>query len=286
MQETRPELVGLTSSSPTERARAVSWLVQNPLAIETPVLMRAMQTETVPRLRTQLVEVLQIRQRAARSPSRESSEAGPSSAPTGSELVSLIRHELTPAVGWIRLAADDELSDFQSSKTNDAIKKLQRRIDGLVAMLKADEELTLTSVGLPQALAENWPDVKSEPNIRPTSEEATVEIETDEGLFALMLSNVFQNAIDASIEAVGKPSVSITWGYTAESYWVRITNPFNGGHLRLADVADVGASSKGAHEGRGLGLIATVAHRLGIVINLEGQSGTASFTLSGARPHA
>jgi signal transduction histidine kinase len=286
MPDTPAELVGLTSSSPTERARAVSWLVQHPLAIETPALMRAMQTEMVPRIRAQLVQVLQARQRAARSPTTESSDAGPSPLPTGGELVSLIRHELTPAVGWIRLAADDELPDFQSSKTNAAIKKLQRRIDGLVAMLKADEDLTLTGVSLPQALADNWPDAKSEPSVRPTSEEASIEIETDESLFALMLSNVFQNAIDASIEAVGEPRVAVSWGYTAESYWVRIANPFVGGHLRLAHVADVGASSKGAHEGRGLDLIATVAQRLDIAINLEGHSGTASFTLSGVRPNA
>ena len=113
----------------------------------------------------------------------------------------------------------------------------------------------------------------------------TVDIETDEGLFSILLSNVFQNAIDASLDTSGSPTVQISWGYTDLNYWVRITNPFRGERFVLDDVLAVGSTSKMSHQGQGLALVLMVAERLGISVTLEGQSGVASFALSGTRPH-
>ncbi|NGP05774.1 GHKL domain-containing protein [Rhodococcus sp. 14C212] len=201
------------------------------------------------------------------------------------DIATLIRHELSPAVGWIRLAADGEISSFSSSKTNEAVRKLQRRIDGLVAMIKSGEELNLRRLRLPHVLIESWPDAHTFPLVRPTADEQTIDIETDEGLFLILMSNIYQNAIDASVEATGAASAQVTWGFTARNYWVRIANPFRGDRLSLTDVVNVGNSSKTAHQGQGLALIQTVAARLGIAITLEGHSGTASFILSGKRPN-
>jgi len=169
--------------------------------------------------------------------------------------------------------------------TNDAVRKLQRRIDGLVAIIKSSEELNLRRLSLPHLLSENWPDTRTAPAVAPSAEVASIDIETDEGLFSMLLSNVFQNAIDASIDATGKATAQITWGFTDQSYWIRVTNPFKGDRFALTDVVDVGNSSKLAHQGQGLSLINTVAARLGLSINLDGASGTASFSLSGPRPH-
>ena len=101
----------------------------------------------------------------------------------------------------------------------------------------------------------------------------------------MLLSNVFQNAIDASIDATGQVNTQVTWGYTDRNYWVRVTNPFQGNRFSLADVVDIGNSSKLAHQGQGLSLIKLVAGRLGLFVTLEGASGTASFSMSGQRPH-
>ncbi len=288
------ELQGLGSAAPSERARAAGWLVQNPQGITTRALMRALQTETVPQVRRLLLQVLESRQRSTLSSHGSATVSSPrvgepaASDATVSEQVdiaALVRHELSPAVGWIRLAADSEIKSFGTSKTNEAVRKLQRRIDGLVAIIKSGEELNLRGLSLPHVLIDNWPDTHTTPTVTPSAEEASIDIETDEGLFSILLSNVFQNAIDASIDATGSATAQITWGYTDQNYWVRITNPFKGDRFTLADVADIGNSSKMAHQGQGLSLTKTVAERLGLAITLEAVSGTASFSLSGTRHH-
>lgn len=256
--------------------------------------MRALQTETVPRLRSMLLQVLEQRQRSSGATKIQRPDAalppedrlsGPTTqlASEQVDMAALIRHELSPAVGWIRLAADREIPNFGTSDTNEAVRKLQRRIDGLVAMIKAGEELNFRPVTIPNVLLDNWPDTRTTPNIEPPLGYQNIDIITDEGLFALLLSNVYQNAIDASVDLVGEPRVHITWGYTERNYWVRITNPFGGDRFTLRDVVAVGNSSKASHQGQGLSLIQSVAARLRIAITLEGQSGIASFSMSGTR---
>jgi hypothetical protein len=288
------ELDGLGSAAPSERARAAAWLVQNPQRITTRSLMRALQTETVPQVRRLLLQALESRQKQVASPHGRAVAASPMVGAHAAEnvevseqvdIAALVRHELSPAVGWIRLAADGEIDAFSTSRTNDAVRKLQRRIDGLVAIIKSGEELNLRRLSLPHVLFENWPDAQTTPTVTPSAEEASIDIETDEGLFSILLSNVFQNAIDASADATGKATAQVSWGYTDQNYWVRVANPFNGDRLSLRDVADVGNSSKMAHQGQGLALVQTVANRLGLAITLEGVSGIASFSLSGTRQH-
>lgn len=292
--DTPHELQGLGSAAPSERARSAGWLVQHPETITTRALMRALQTETVPQVRRLLLQVLSSRQSS--SAPRNTSAAAGSRAVGGPavsdafvseqvDIAALVRHELSPAVGWIRLAADAEIESFSTSKTNEAVRKLQRRIDGLVAIIKSGEQLNLRRLSLPHVILDNWPDTHTTPAVTPNAEEASIDIETDEGLFSILLSNVFQNAIDASVDATGVANAQITWGYTDQNYWVRVANPFKGDRFTLANVAGIGNSSKMAHQGQGLSLIQTVADRLGLAITLEGVSGTASFSLSGTRRH-
>lgn len=282
----------LSSSSPLERARAAAWLISHPDAIPTRELMRALQVETVTQIRRSLLEVLEVRQRGSLSETRSDHAVGPESEaatlpPFGAgDVAALVRHELSPAVGWIKLAADAEIDGgFAGSRTEDAVRRLQLRIDGLVNLIKSRTQLTLTKVALPHALTDSWPDPRSQPTITPDALDP-IEIDSDEGLFALLLSNIFQNAIDASLEATGKVSADVAWGYTDTSYWVRVTNPFRGDRLLLTDVVADGHSSKTGHQGKGLPLIGDVAGRLGIAISLEGASGMASFTLTGDRTRA
>lgn len=287
------ELQGLTSAAPSNRARAAGWLVQNPKEITTRALMNALQDETVPQVRRLLLEVLESRQKLkAVSPGvtgvalRDTGTSISGHHALGSDQVdiaALVRHELSPAVGWIRLAADSEIGAFGASKTNDAVRKLQRRIDGLVAIIKSSEDLNLQRFSLPMLLTENWPDAGKAPVVDPSAEDETIDIVTDEGLFSVLLSNVFQNAIDASIDATGEAVAQVTWGYTDRNYWVRVANPFKGNRFSLEDVLEVGSSSKMAHQGQGLSLIKMVAARLGFAIALEGVSGVASFSLRGSR---
>jgi signal transduction histidine kinase len=279
----------LRSLSPVDRAKATAWLKQQPAAASTLALMRALQRESIPRLRRALNEIIELRQ-ITRPSSTESSE------PNGSnnelqvsgeslDVAALIRHELSPAIGWIRLAANKEIENFATSETDSAVRKLQRRINGLVALAKESQELEIQPVSFPAVLVENWPHPAVKPTFEPTPETAGIEIHTDNDLLSLLLSNVYQNAIDASTEATGTPAVHIAWGFTGHDYWARVNNPFDGNRFSIDDVSAVGHSSKTAHQGHGMELIKSVAARLSMSISLEGTSGIASFSLSGARSH-
>lgn len=287
------ELRGLQSSAPSDRARAVGWLVLHPHAITTRELMQALQVESVPQVRRLLIRVLEMRQTssadetvAEEGPGDNSSVSNDRATASQVDIAALIRHELSPAVGWIRLAADGEIPNFGVSKTNDAVRKLQRRIDGLVALIKSGEELNVRRIGLPYVLLDNWPDAHGTPTVDPAVGDGGIDIETDEGLFSVLLQNVFQNAIDASVDSTGEARVQVSWGFTERNYWIRVTNPFKGNKFTLSDVIQVGNSSKMAHQGQGLALIQAVADRLGLTFGLEGVSGTASFSLTGTRPDA
>lgn len=289
------ELHGLTSGSPSERAAAAAWLIQNPDRISTRSLVNALQNETVPRVRRILLKALDSRQIDSRVSNPESEGAqlsrqkpGPDVVPSVSrdyDTAAMVRHELSPAVGWLRLAADKDIKDFKSSNTNEAIGKLQRRIDGLVAIIKSSQELDIRQHNLIGIVENSWPHAEIDLSISSATHKGSVDIETDEGMMTILLSNVFQNSIDASLEALQKIDVQVIWGCTDLNYWVRVTNRFDGDRFSLSDVLSVGNSSKVAHQGHGMSLIAMLAHRLGLDINLEGVSGLASFTMIGALPN-
>jgi hypothetical protein len=284
-----PDLLqNLTSPSPSDRARAANWLKQNPHDIATRDLMRALQVETVPRLRDTLNEVLEARQKRPRG----GAVAGHSGVPatnirsTQIDLAGLIRHELSPAVGWIRLAGDKEIPNFADSETNIAIKKLQGRIDGLVSLIKETDGIRPRRICLLEALIESWPEPGSRPSFSPSHDPGNVEIETDDSLFTLLLSNAYQNAIEASKERDGYATVNVVWGTTPERFWIRISNPFAGNSFSLDDVLRVGLTSKAAHQGQGVTLMRSAAERLGLTFRIEGQSGLATVTLTGLMPNA
>lgn len=271
----------LKSASPDERSRAIVWLIQNPTEVQITALLGALQTESTPQLRRLLNEVLRRRQLlsvsepAADDPREQSGWSG--------DVASLIRHELAPAIGWIRLAADAEIPNYGESATESAIRKLQRRVDGLTALIKQRSSLEIRTHDLIALVRESWPDSSSDPAFEPdvARGQLSVAIETDEALFTILLQNALQNSIDGSIEASRSVDVTVSWGATTSRFWLRIANPFVGAQFKKVHVAAEGVSSKIGHQGQGLAVMTTAAQLLGLGFELEGLSGTATFTLNG-----
>lgn len=274
----------LLSSSPHERAAAINWLRQNPSSITIEVLMNALQRESIPRLRRGLDEIIASRDNQTVKPQvNKASLEGKADTQDvfDVDLAGIIRHELSPAVGWIRLAANDEVQDFNSSRTNKAVRQLQKRIDGLITLVKATAPLDVSRIVLREALVDNWPVSTEGPTMRPEVGQSAMEIETDTGLFYLILANAYQNAIDASVEATGRAAVDVSWGRLEDQFWVRITNPFAANGFTFESVVGAGSSSKASHQGKGLALMRTAASRLGMSFHVSGSSGLATARLSG-----
>ncbi|MBW0282845.1 hypothetical protein ATN38_24320 [Rhodococcus sp. FH8] len=250
------------------------------------VLMRAMQRESVPQIRQVFNDVLAARETltdsASSNPSGEESSLMQRQIP---ELARLIRHELSPPIGWIRKAGGREIAHFQRSSTSDAVNRLERRIDALIALIREGSDLDLVECGLERTLRECWPDMTAEPMFIPAPDLAgrPALIHTDLGLFEILLANAYQNAIDASLEVDEPRSIEVSWSVVGDRFWVRISNPFAGTQFDVRDVETTGISSKSGHQGIGVSLIKTAAEKLGYGFKIAGRSGVATFTLTGGR---
>lgn len=250
------------------------------------VLMRAMQRESVPQIRQVFNDVLAVRETITNAAPSDSSDDELSSGQRQiPELARLIRHELSPPIGWIRKAGGREIDSFQRSSTSDAINRLERRIDALIALIRDGSDLDLVECNLERTLRECWPDMTAAPNFVAGSDLAgrSAVIRTDMGLFEILLANAYQNAIDASQESGGPQSVEVSWSVVGDRFWVRISNPFAGTQFDVRDVETTGISSKSGHQGIGVSLVKTASEKLGYGFNIVGRGGVATFTLTGGR---
>ncbi|WP_228546033.1 GHKL domain-containing protein [Microcella flavibacter] len=247
------------------------------------MLMRSLQNEPVNQIRQIFNDVLAARQ--ASPPETETKAPSVMGTPhvDAPELARLIRHELSPPIGWIRRAGNKEIEEFPKSGTNDAVNRLERRVDAIVALIKADSPLELVSVDLEDVLRGTWPDFATTPSFSPAQEliGRRPNIQTDLGLFELILSNVYQNAVDASNELEDPPPVSVAWSEVDGRFWVRVSNAFRGSQFDVQDVEAAGISTKAGHQGIGISLVQSASARLAYGFRVTGQSGVATFTLTG-----
>lgn len=277
---------GLASTSPSERLRAAAHAKANPGVIHTRVLMRAIQRETVPQIRQLLNDVLLARDALHHADRSNTGRDSPDVSDHVPELARLIRHELSPPIGWIRKAANLEISEFSRSRTGDAVNRLDRRIDALVSLIREGSALDLAPYDLEQTLRDCWPDMTGVPSAFSPSSElggGRTEITTDLGLLEILLANIYQNAIDAAIECDDDRPVEVSWSAVGDRFWIRVSNPFAGSQFNIEDVETKGISTKSGHQGIGMALIKTAADRLGYGFRVAGRAGVATFSLSGAR---
>ena len=273
----------LSSSSPSQRLKAAAWIKTNPEVVDTQILMRAMQRETVPQIRQLFNDVLLARDSLASPRSVTPAYAGGSDHGNVPELARLIRHELSPPIGWIRKAAGAEVGEYPRSRTNDAINRLERRLDALVALIRKESDLELSECDLERALREFWPDMTAEAtfSVAPDLGGRPASLTTDIGLLEILLANVYQNAIDAALESGDDRRIEVSWSVVGERFWVRVSNPFSGAQFDVQDVETTGISTKSGHQGIGMSLIKTAAEKLGYGFRIAGRSGLATFTLTG-----
>jgi len=273
----------LNSESPSMRLKAATWAKSHPNDVSVTILMRSLQKEPVNQIRQIFNDVLATRQTAQLQTDVGASSAAVAAQVAIPELARLIRHELSPPIGWIRRAGNREIEDFPRSSTNDALNRLERRVDAIIALIKSDSALDLVTVSLESLLRDSWPDFTKSATFSPAQEllGRQPDIETDVGLFELILSNAYQNAIDASNELTDPPPISVSWSEVGGRFWIRISNGFSGNQFDIQDVQATGISTKVGHQGIGISLIKTATSRLKYGFRVTGQSGLATFTLTG-----
>lgn len=278
----------LKSEKPSQRSRAIDQLQRDATPADLPTLREALHGESVPMLRRQLSNLV-------RRLSNPIVEAPAQVTALGSademkrfedDTVRWLRHELEPSIGWLALAASDEIKDFEASETRLAIDGLSLRLDGVEALVRASappryEKLSLSEIVL-EAIQ-----MSGASKHRLTTDlvrDRPDDITTDGNLMRMALSNAIRNAIDAVLEVPKEAShVHVSADVTPSSFWVKVSNQFVGSEFYIDDISGSGVTSKIGHQGQGLNIMRMIAARLRYDILIQAEAGLAIFTLRGRR---
>lgn len=278
-------LEALASRLPSDRMTAAAWLSSHtpPTALR-PAITAAAAREGVPRIKTVLQQALRTAGRPDASDVGGAESASSVLPSVLSDLASLIQHEMQPAIGWVRYAAHGDIPKFESSNTNSAIEGLRRRVDGLVQLADAHRLPRRTSASLYELLKWSVPKDQHEGLFVFEAPEGVDDfIDTDAGLFMLIISNAMQNAADAVVATDAPSSVFVTVGVSLKDFWVAIVNRHPGANWEFSDVAATGVSSKANKRGLGTRVMNLAATRLGYDLDLHANGGTVTFTVRGPR---
>ena len=152
MEETALQL--LRSNKPSHRWVAIDRLRHEGTVADLDELRIALQVEAVPMLRKQLS--LMIRRLSSSGTKKlprvqRADHPGPSGA-FQDDVIHWMRHELEPGIGWLLLAASDEVPDFDGSETRAAIDGLWMRLNSIESLVRASAPPRLESVSLSEVV--------------------------------------------------------------------------------------------------------------------------------------
>ena len=277
---------GLKSRLPSERAVAAEWYMHNASITDLGLLTEAIESETVQSVKRLLVMATRRARDEQGSPVR-AVEAPPAELEFDvlESLSGLIRHETEPIVGWIRRSAAREIGeDFATSETFRNIDLLRRRLIGLESLAAAHRNPRFTRVSLAGLIDESQPDgfPKDAIKLQTVDDDS---IDTDRGLFSIVVGNALLNAQEASA-GLGGAATLVAHGVSDQHFWVTVTNRFDGEAFEMEHVAETGASTKTSHKGLGVSAMRMAASRLQYEFTLRASGGTVRFALRGERYRA
>lgn len=277
----------LQSDKPSHRSVAIDRLRREATPADLKALRAALTAETVPALRRQISQI-------ARALDQWHVPLAPLGVPAGEvdrthledDFIHWMRHELEPGMGWLALAASDEIEEFETSETRAAIDGLTKRLDSVEALVRASAPPRYEALSLLEALQEAV-QISRVPESRVAVDTGTGgsdNVKSDPNLLRLLLSNAIRNAFEAVLEVPGGDSqVYVASGVTPQAFWVKVSNRFQGGEFSLSEISGTGVSAKIGHQGQGFGIMRIVAARLGYELQMEAEGGLAIFTLRGRR---
>lgn len=272
----------LRSRLPSERAAAADWYVRNAAADDIGLLTNAIEEETVPAVR----RLLEAAARRAQQGSEPTPVYQPDEAPASTDILDalsgLIRHETEPIIGWIRRSAARDIGPgYQASETFRNIDLLRRRLLGLETLAAAHRLPRYSRASLLALIVDCQPDGFPDEVVEANSGDDD-SIDTDPGLFSIIVGNALLNAQEASTGLPGAP-ILVRHGVSDRHFWVTVTNRFQGQAFEMEHVAQTGASTKVSHKGLGVSAMRMAADRLQYGFTLQASGGTVVFSLRGER---
>lgn len=267
---------------PSERAAAADWYARNAVTGDVARLTNAIEEETVPAVRRLLEAAVRRAQQGSETTSVQRPELIHASTEILDALSGLIRHETEPIIGWIRRSAAREIgARYEASETFRNIDLLRRRLLGLETLAAAHRLPRYSRASLLALIVDCQPEGFPEQVVEANSGDGD-SIDTDPGLFAIIVGNALLNAQEASAGLPGAP-ILVRHGVSDRHFWVTVTNRFQGQAFEMEHVAQTGASTKDSHKGLGVSAMRMAADRLQYGFTLQASGGTVVFSLRGER---
>jgi signal transduction histidine kinase len=185
-------------------------------------------------------------------------------------------HELRRFVGTARFYAEEEIPDYDRSKTKTELNQLASLMDAVEKLGRAAAAPAIEEFDLGQLIS----------SIADTARNSRIGIELagpqpllclgDRELVALVVRNGLINAIEASAALEGStlPPVVVNWNETDDDYWIVALDRGIGLPVKTRNLFEVAVTNKdGGHLGMGLALAERAALSMNGSLNLSERSG-------------
>ncbi|WP_173024309.1 GHKL domain-containing protein [Microbacterium oryzae] len=246
------------------------------------ILTTAIEEETVPAVRRLLAAAVRRAQQISEPTYVYEPDVAPASPEILDALSGLIRHETEPIIGWIRRSAAREIGDqYEASETFRNIDLLRRRLLGLETLAAAHRLPRYSRASLLTLIVDCQPQGFPD-QVVDADRGDDDSIDTDPGLFSIIVGNALLNAQEASSGLPGAP-ILVRHGVSDRHFWVTVTNRFEGQAFEMEHVAQTGASTKDSHKGLGVSAMRMAADRLRYNFSLQASGGIVIFSLRGER---
>jgi signal transduction histidine kinase len=282
-------LTALFSPRAHERLQAARVLANAAKRDDLGSIRLALDNEHVPWVRSAL-EKLKLRLQGGKaSPSDLNELLDPGERPpeaseiTRSDLIGQVLHELTPAIGRLKMAAMSELQTYGGSRTEKEFERVAQLVDLFERWRRISAPPRSSAIDLHALLS----DVADEEGasgvpIHVIAVENMPAIESDREFLRAAVANGVRNAVQAIEQKEkarsGEEAVTITYGITDRDFWISVNDdgvglPGNAEYVFLSTT-----TTKPGHRGLGLPIALEAIAKLGGTVSLTpGARGGARF---------
>jgi signal transduction histidine kinase len=257
----------LLSESASERLEAARYFAEHVVPSDEHLLREAVSRESVAWVRTALRRALA---RIAPDDGRD----GPPASIDVDELpkgfaaqihaealettTAQLLHEVEPLLGTLRLSAESEVKDFETSHTRQNLDRLDEFLSALGRLRKAASAPKIEEFALEEVVGRCIEELVKPEGLSILRAGGPCVVEGDKSLIALCVSNGLRNAVEATV-ATGTPvdrvPITVAWGSTDVDYWVSILDQGIGFKGVLQKAFEIGSTTKEGHLGMGLAIV-------------------------------
>jgi signal transduction histidine kinase len=260
----------LFSRGATERLEAARLLSEEAVESDLPVIRLALSSEAVPWIRSALEAARTRLEQDMVTPESEVTALKRHSTDEDvkHETIGQVLHELTPAIGRLKMAVMKEYDGYSGSQIESEFEKIAELVDLFSRWRRVNTSPRYASVDLQVLLGDVVEDESSDavPVVVRDDPRMPLVI-TDKEFLKAAIANGLRNAIQA-IEAkggarTGEECVTVSYGVTDREFWISIIDEGVGLSGKSEAIFAATMTTKPGHSGLGLPIALEAINKLG-----------------------